>query len=131
MSRLSSGVGSVGYEAESVCRRVQEERPSCSTSGGQSSGRGGAWAWFWTEDWKGDWGWARVLAERVLVDFLVWDAHSAKEVQDRQLFKEFESLFLRGLSNEEDWTEQKGVLTVYHLFPERHLWGISLGWKQG
>jgi len=43
MSLLSLGLGLVGYEAERVCRSVQEERPSCSTSGGQSSGGGELW----------------------------------------------------------------------------------------
>jgi hypothetical protein len=90
MSLLSLGLGLVGYEAERVCRSVQEERPSCSTSGGQSSGGdklwGGARVW--------DWGRARVLAERE-VDFLVWEAQSAKEVQDRQLRRK--SVFFGGL----------------------------------
>ena len=61
------GVGEIGYEAVRECRSVHEERPNCSTSGGQSGGGASTWT---------------VL---VLVDFLVCDAQSAKEVQDRQL----------------------------------------------
>jgi hypothetical protein len=34
----SAGVGCVGYCAAMEWRRVQDERPSCSTSGGQSLG---------------------------------------------------------------------------------------------
>jgi hypothetical protein len=115
----------VGYEAERVCRSVQEERPSCSTSGGQSSGGGELWgrAWVW------DWGRARVLAERE-VDFLVWEAQSAKEVQDRQLRKK--SVFVLegfggGRGEEALRRGFPGGLTVFRLFLGRHLSEISSG----
>lgn len=38
----SVGVGVLGYEADSVCRKVQEARPRASMSGGQSVGGLGA-----------------------------------------------------------------------------------------
>jgi hypothetical protein len=59
--------GEEGYEAVMECRSVQEELPSCSTSGGQSfGGRRGVW---------------EVEVER---DF-VTEEKSEKEVQERQL----------------------------------------------
>lgn len=36
-----------GYVAAMVCRRVQVERPSCSTSGGQSEGISVGWGFEW------------------------------------------------------------------------------------
>lgn len=48
------------------CRRVQEDRPSCSTSGGHSFAMG------------------RVEADLV-ESFLVWDVNEAKELHERQL----------------------------------------------
>jgi hypothetical protein len=64
-----------------VCRRVQVERPSCSTSGGQLGGGPSGWrgAWAWGRERAG----VRMEVERV--DFLAWEAQSAKEVQDLQL----------------------------------------------
>ena len=48
-----------------MCRRVQVERPSCSTSGGQSGGRpSAAGVWVWERVTAGE----RVEVERV--DFL-------------------------------------------------------------
>jgi hypothetical protein len=62
---LSVGEGDSGYEALRVCRRVQVERPSCSTSGGQSGGGASvAGAWVWGRVTAGE----SVAAERV--DFL-------------------------------------------------------------
>jgi hypothetical protein len=66
----SALVGEDGYEAVMEWRSVQEDRPSSSTSGGQSGG-GPVTAWGWL-----------ALA---LITFLVCEAQSAREVQDRQL----------------------------------------------
>lgn len=52
-------------------RSVQDDRPSCSTSGGQSEGGPAV---------------TSRPAVPPLVTFLVWEAQSAKEVQDRQLY---------------------------------------------
>lgn len=66
----SVGVGVTGYEAVIEWRSVQEDRPSCSTSGGQSDGGPAA---------------ARTLAGAPFAIFLLCDAQSEKEVHDRQL----------------------------------------------
>jgi hypothetical protein len=58
-------------------RRVQLLRPSCSTSGGQSEGREGV-------DCAAAEGGVDVDGDALTV-FLVWEAQSAKEVQERQL----------------------------------------------
>lgn len=55
------------------CRRVQEERPSTSTSGGQS---GGGWSWVFD----------KLLADLGFeVCFLVMATQAAKDVQERHL----------------------------------------------
>ena len=66
----SVGVGETGYEAAIEWRSVQDERPSCSTSGGQSEGGAAV---------------TSLLAVPPFVVFFVWAAQSAKEVHDRQL----------------------------------------------
>lgn len=66
----SVGVGVVGYEAAIEWRSVHEERPSCSTSGGQSDA--GPAVTF-------------LLVVAPFVFFFVWEAQSANEVQERQL----------------------------------------------
>jgi hypothetical protein len=68
--------------AAKVCRRVQVERPSSATSGGQSGGK---------VETKLD---VELVVEAgELVDVEVWDlvraAQEAKEVQVRQLRREF------------------------------------------
>jgi len=68
---LSVGVGLVGYEAVREWRRVQEDLPSCSTSGGQSDGGTAA-----NEEAVVGW-----VVEAV-ADFAAWRI-AAKELHDR------------------------------------------------
>lgn len=70
----SVAVGVTGYEAVIECSSVQDERPSSSTSGGQSDGGAAAMAELIIA----------AVAPALLV-FFVWEAQSAKEVQERQL----------------------------------------------
>lgn len=96
----------LGYEAVRAWRNVQVERPSCSTSGGQSDDG------------------VRVVEKEArederpesAVDFLVMEAQEAKEVQERQL-ERLEVLVL----GEDDLLSGRGRGTVCHLFPGRRL----------
>lgn len=64
----SVGVGDTGYVAVMEWRRVQEERPSCSTSGGQSVGG------------------AELTAIALVIPFLC-EVKSASELHVRQLHR--------------------------------------------
>lgn len=79
VSFCRSGVGRTGYVAVIECSSVQEARPSCSTSGGQSAGG--------RRSEVSSAGGAVVDIEAgVLIFCFVMDAHEAKEVQLRHGF---------------------------------------------
>jgi len=96
-SRCCWSDGRSGYEAAIECRRFQEERPSTSTSGGQS---GGGWSC-----WEEVWGFDKLLVDwGVEVCFLVMVTQAAKDVQERHLF----------LLVQQMWISSVWRLTVSH-----------------
>ncbi len=117
MFDLSAEVGLMGYEAVRACKRVQVERPRASTSGGQFGGGPAGGCEFGGREERGR---ALVLGEE-RVDFLVWAAQSAKEVQVRQL--EMVLVFCLGTSID------RMVVLRFPVFPQDDALGEFLLWS--